>query len=42
MDEFYGMLRKEEGLKIKLINRARKSGKDNIEGKVFSRSEINL
>jgi hypothetical protein len=40
INEFYEMLRKEEVLKIKLINRAQKSENDIQSGKVFSRTEI--
>lgn len=40
INEFYEMLRKEEILKAKLINRAHKSENDIQSGKVFSRSEI--
>ena len=40
INQFYEMLRKEEVLKTKLINRAQKSEKDISEGKVFSRAEI--
>jgi hypothetical protein len=40
IDQFYELLRKEEILKTKLVDRARKSENDIIEGKIFSRSEI--
>lgn len=40
IDEFYDMLRKEEVLKAKLINRAKNSEIDIKNGKVFSRAEI--
>jgi hypothetical protein len=40
INEFYEMLRKEEVLKTKLINRALNSENDIKSGKVFSRSEI--
>jgi len=40
INEFYEMLRKEEILKAKLINRAHKSENDIKSGKVFSRTEI--
>ena len=40
IDEFYEMLRKEEVLKTKLINRAQQSENNIKDGKVFSRSEI--
>jgi sialic acid synthase SpsE len=40
INEFYEMLRKEEVLKAKLINRALKSENDIKAGKVFSRTEI--
>jgi len=40
IDEFYEMLRKEEVLKTKLINRANQSENNIQEGKVFSRNEI--
>lgn len=42
INEFYEMLRKEEILKAKLINRAHKSENDIRSGKVFSRTEIEL
>ena len=38
--EFYEMLRKEEVLKAKLINRAYQSENEILAGKVFSRTEI--
>ncbi len=40
INQFYETLRKEEVLKIKLIARAEKSENDILEGKVFSRDEI--
>ena len=40
INEFYEMLRKEEILRAKLINRAHQSENDIQSGKVFSRSEI--
>lgn len=40
INEFYDMLRKEEILKAKLINRANNSENDIKNGKVFSRAEI--
>jgi hypothetical protein len=40
INEFYDMLRKEEVLKAKLINRAKNSENDIKNGKVFSRAEI--
>lgn len=40
INEFYEMLRKEEILKTKLINRAYQSENDIKSGKVFSRTEI--
>ena len=40
IDQFYELLRKEEILKTKLVDRARKSENDIIEGKIFSREEI--
>jgi len=42
INEFYEMLRKEEVLKTKLINRAHQSENDIKSGKVFSRTEIEL
>ena len=40
INEFYDMLRKEEVLKTKLINRANNSENDIKNGKVFSRAEV--
>jgi hypothetical protein len=40
IDQFYELLRKEEILKTKLVDRARKSENDIIEGRIFSRQEI--
>lgn len=40
INEFYEKLRKEEVLKAKLVNRARKSEDDIQSGLVFSRAEI--
>jgi hypothetical protein len=40
INEFYEKLRKEEVLKAKLENRARKSEADIQSGRVFSRAEI--
>jgi hypothetical protein len=40
INEFYEKLRKEEVLKAKLGNRARKSEDDIQSGRVFSRAEI--
>jgi len=40
INQFYETLRKEEVLKMKLINRAEKSENEIHEGKVFSRAEI--
>jgi len=40
INEFYEMLRKEEVLRTKLINRAHQSENDIKSGKVFSRTEI--
>jgi sialic acid synthase SpsE len=40
INEFYEILRKEEVLKTKLINRALRSENDIQSGKVFSRTEI--
>ncbi|MBN1951608.1 MAG: hypothetical protein JW801_10420 [Bacteroidales bacterium] len=40
INEFYEMLRKEEALKEKLTQRAKKSEQDILSGKVFTRSEI--
>ena len=40
INEFYEMLRKEEILKTKLINRDHKSENDIKSGKLFSRTEI--
>jgi hypothetical protein len=40
INEFYDMLRKEDVLKTKLINRAQNSENDIKNGKVFSRAEI--
>jgi hypothetical protein len=40
INEFYEMLRKEDVLKSKLTQRAEKSEKDILSGKVFSREEI--
>lgn len=40
INEFYEMLRKEEVLRTKLIDRAHKSEKDINSGKAFSRNEI--
>ena len=40
INEFYEMLRKEEVLKTKLINRAHQSENDIQSGKVYSRTEI--
>ena len=42
IDEFFEMLRKEEALKTKLINRAQKSENDIKMGKVFSRTELEM
>lgn len=42
IDEFYEMLRKEEILKAKLINRAHKSENDIRSGKVFSRTDLEM
>jgi len=40
INEFYEMLRKEDILKTKLTQRAEKSEKEILSGKVFSRAEI--
>lgn len=40
INEFYEKLRKEEVLKVKLGNRAKKSEDDIQSGRVFSRAEI--
>jgi len=40
IDQFYELLRKEEILKTKLVDRAQKSENDIREGKIFSREEI--
>ena len=40
INKFYEMLRKEEVLKTKLINRAQQSENDIQSGKVYSRTEI--
>ncbi|MEA3317078.1 MAG: hypothetical protein U9R54_03905 [Bacteroidota bacterium] len=40
LDEFYEKLRKEEVLKTKLENRARKAESDIQSGRVFSRADI--
>ena len=40
INEFYEILRKEEVLKSKLINRAQQSENDIKEGKVYSRNEV--
>jgi len=40
INEFYEKLRREEVLKEKLENRARKSGNDIHSGKVYSRAEV--
>ena len=40
INEFYDMLRKEEVLRAKLINRANNSENDIKNGKVFSRAEV--
>ncbi len=42
INEFYEMLRKEEVLRTKLIDRALKSEKDINSGKVFPRNEIEV
>lgn len=42
INEFFEMLRKEEVLKTKLINRAQKSENDIKSGKIFSRTEIEM
>lgn len=42
INEFFEMLRKEEILKTKLINRAKKSENDIKSGKIFSRTEIEM
>ena len=42
INQFYETLRKEEVLKTKLVSRAEKSENDIHDGKVFSRSEIEL
>ena len=40
INEFFEILRKEEVLKTKLINRAQQSENDIKEGKIYSRGEI--
>ncbi len=40
INQFYEMLRKEEVLKTKLINRAQKSENEILIGKVLTRTEI--
>ena len=40
INEFYEMLRKEEVLKTKLVNRAQKSESDIQSGKIFSRTDL--
>lgn len=40
INEFYDMLRKEEVLRAKLINRANNSENDIKNGNVFSRAEV--
>lgn len=40
INEFYDMLRKEEVLRTKLVNRANNSEYDIKNGKVFSRAEV--
>ena len=40
IDQFYEMLRKDEVLKTKLENRAEKSEKDILAGRVYVRADI--
>lgn len=40
IDEFYEILRKEALLMAKLENRAKKSEKDILDGKIYTRKEI--
>ena len=42
INEFYEKLRKEEDLKAKLGNRAKKSENDIQSGRVFSRAEVEI